>query len=88
MVRFYRQYITPESVERAKLVVYLVAQGSSPDAQPAEETTQENSPAKPSNGQERVIIDNVRDYKAGLVASAGARPTKELGEFEDSDSKL
>ncbi|KAJ9137301.1 A-pheromone processing metallopeptidase Ste23, partial [Pleurostoma richardsiae] len=40
------------------------------------------------NGSKRVLIGNVRDFKAGLAATAGARPAKDLGEFEDLDSKL
>ncbi|KJZ78997.1 hypothetical protein HIM_01770 [Hirsutella minnesotensis 3608] len=33
-------------------------------------------------------IRDVRQYKASLVASIGARPVKELGEFEETDAKL
>jgi len=40
------------------------------------------SPAK------AVIINDVRAYKAALTASSGARPAKELSEYEDIDSKL
>ena len=88
MIHFYRTFIAPSSPERAKLAVHLVAQGVSPDAKSSDESAQtETAPVK-GNGKELVIIENVRDYKAGLVASVGARPTKQLSEFEDSDSKL
>ena len=40
-------------------------------------------PVKPTT-----IIENVRDYKAGLELSAGARPVTNLSEYEDSESKL
>lgn len=33
-------------------------------------------------------ITDVRQYKAGLLASSGARPVKEISEFEESDAKL
>ncbi|KAJ9129638.1 hypothetical protein NKR23_g12493, partial [Pleurostoma richardsiae] len=33
------------------------------------------------NGSKRVLIRNVRDFKAGLAATAGARPAKGLSEF-------
>lgn len=34
------------------------------------------------------VIKDVRLYKSGLLASSGARPVKQLSEFEDTDSKL
>lgn len=34
------------------------------------------------------FIDNVHEYKAGLQVSAGARPVKDLSEFEDIEPKL
>ena len=33
------------------------------------------------------IVD-LRHYKAGLLASSGARPVKDIAEFEESDAKL
>lgn len=46
--------------------------------------------AKPpsSNGTVPQVIDDVRSFKAGLAATAGARPAKDLSEYEDFDSKL
>lgn len=35
-----------------------------------------------------VEITDGRQYKAGLQASSGARPVKDLTEFEEADSKL
>ncbi|EON98117.1 putative a-factor-processing enzyme protein [Phaeoacremonium minimum UCRPA7] len=40
------------------------------------------------NGIKPVIIEDVRDYKSRLTATAGARPVKDLSEYEDLDSKL
>ncbi len=34
------------------------------------------------------VIDNVRDFKSRLAVSTGARPVKDLSEFEELDSKL
>lgn len=35
-----------------------------------------------------VEISDVRQYKAGLLASVGARPVKDITEYEEMDSKL
>ncbi|KAJ1335357.1 insulysin [Microdochium nivale] len=88
MIHFYRTFITPTSAERAKLAIHLIAQGVSADATPAEAPSTADETPVPSNGKDIVVIENVRDYKASLVVSAGARPTQQLSEFEDSDSKL
>jgi len=40
------------------------------------------------NGTEPVLIEDVHDFKSGLAATAGARPARDLSEFEDLDSKL
>ncbi|KAF7540169.1 hypothetical protein G7054_g1587 [Neopestalotiopsis clavispora] len=87
MVGFYTTYIIPASPQRAKLAVHLVAQGVSKKTEEAA-TTDGEAEQVPGNGSEPCVIENVRDYKAGLVASAGARPIKELNEFEDFDPKL
>ncbi|KAK3939917.1 Metalloenzyme, LuxS/M16 peptidase-like protein [Diplogelasinospora grovesii] len=41
-----------------------------------------------SNGTKPFFIEDVRTFKAGLVVSAGARPVKDLSEYEDLDPKL
>jgi len=41
-----------------------------------------------SNGTKPAIINDVRDFKAGLTVTAGARPAKDLSEYEDLDCKL
>jgi insulysin len=40
------------------------------------------------NGTTPILITDVRDFKASLVASSGARPVKCLSEFEEIDAKL
>lgn len=87
MVEFYTTYIVPTSPLRAKLAVHLIAQGVSDKTKEAAATDGEKETV-PGNGTEPYIIEDVRDYKSRLVASAGARPFKELSEFEDLDSKL
>ena len=34
------------------------------------------------------VIEDIRAFKSGLMASAGAQPVKDLSEFEDTDAKL
>jgi len=41
-----------------------------------------------SNGIAPVLIDDVRDFKAGLTVTAGARPVRDLSEYEDLNSKI
>jgi insulysin len=41
-----------------------------------------------SNGTTPFTIEDVRSFKSGLAASAGARPAKDLSEYEELDSKL
>lgn len=89
MVEFYATYIVPTSPLRAKLAVHLAAQGVSDKTKEVAAAVADGENDKvPGNGTEPYIIDDVRDYKSRLVASAGARPSKELSEFEDLDSKL
>lgn len=51
------------------------------------EGTGEQAPPS-SNGTTPLIVEDVRSFKAGLVASAGAQPAKDLTEYEDFDPKL
>ncbi|MBE3048892.1 hypothetical protein IMZ48_41620 [Candidatus Bathyarchaeota archaeon] len=66
------------SATRAKLVVQLFARGGS---QPDKE-------AVGAEGKQATVIEDVRSYKAGLVASAGARPARDVTEYEEVDAKL
>lgn len=88
MIEFYSTYIKPTSPTRAKLVVQLIAQGISPKVKEAEELSNGDTSAIWSNGTEPLLIRNVRDYKARLSVTAGARPIRDLSEFEEVDSKL
>ncbi|KAK8089998.1 peptidase M16 inactive domain-containing protein [Apiospora hydei] len=87
MIDFYSAHIVPSAPTRAKLVVYLVAQGTSTKTHEA--ATPEKEPEiVPNNGTVPYLIEDVREYKSQLVASSGARPIRELCEFEDFDPKL
>ena len=44
-----------------------------------------NAPAKKS---QTVVIDDVQVFKASMALSAGAKPVKELSEFEETEPKL
>jgi insulysin len=87
MIDFYERFIDPTSPTRAKLIVQLIAQGTSPKPEEAD-AKREEATAPISNGTEPVLITSVRDYKAGLGTTAGARPARDLTEFEELDSKL
>ncbi len=87
MIDFYQTFIDPTSPTRAKLVVQLIAQGVS--SKPEEANVKREEETRPiPNGTQPVLITSVRDYKARLAATAGARPVHDLSEFEELDSKL
>ncbi|KAH9898898.1 ubiquitin carboxyl-terminal hydrolase-like protein [Xylariomycetidae sp. FL2044] len=89
MVDFYATHMIPSSPQRAKLVVQLVAQGVGSHSRDVESrATETDTTPAPTNGTVPLLIKNVRDFKAGLSATAGARPIHDLSEFEDTDSKL
>lgn len=97
MIEFYAAHIDPTSPARAKLVVNLIAQASNPKsegedasakAEGADEEKKELETAPPTNGTVPVVISDVRDYKASLVAGSGARPIAALSEFLEIDPKL
>lgn len=93
MAKFFDHYISPASPNRSTLAIHLHAQGKAPVA---EGTAIEKAAAIESEPQslaemqknEAVVIEDVRDFKARLAVSAGARAVKDLTEFEDLDSKL
>ncbi|KAI3336404.1 peptidase M16 inactive domain-containing protein [Xylariaceae sp. AK1471] len=87
MIDFYTTFIDPASPTRAKLVVQLIAQGVGSKPEDAEAKKEE--PTQPIlNGTKPLLITSVRDYKARLAATAGARPIHDMSEFEELDSKL
>jgi insulysin len=87
MIDFYTTFIDPSSPARAKLVVQLIAQGVSTETKESE-VKKEEATTPISNGTKPLLITSLRDYKARLSATAGARPVHDLSEFEELDSKL
>lgn len=64
----------------------LVAAAKQPEAEP------KLNGLRGENGsveeREPVIITDIRDFRASLQATPGARPVKDLSEYEDLDAKL
>lgn len=95
IVKFFDHYLSPASPLRSKLAIHLHAQGIAPVA---EGTAVDKVAAKPeseirpleipSRKDDTVVIEDVRDFKACLAVTTGARAVKDLSEFEDLDSKL
>lgn len=50
--------------------------------------TQEEADPPSLNGSKIVFIEDARDFKAGLSVSAGARPVRDLEEYEELEPKL
>ena len=93
----FNKYLSPASSERARLSVYLYAQGRGQDegkeVSPQEEvTTEKEQTDDAANGKtavdEAIEIHDVYGYKASLAATPGACPVKDLSEYEDTDAKL
>ncbi|RMJ03581.1 hypothetical protein CDV36_014893 [Fusarium kuroshium] len=94
MVEFFDKYFDPASSERARLSIHLHAQGKAEGVEKRQEEAQkkadEEAPAGdvPSAISTAVEITDVRVFKASLPASSGARPVKDVSEYEDTDANL
>ncbi|KAL2694046.1 hypothetical protein Neosp_000616 [[Neocosmospora] mangrovei] len=94
MVEFFNKYFDPASSDRARLSIHLHAQGKAEGVEKRQEEAQkkadEEAPAGdvPSAVSTAVEITDVRVFKANLPASSGARPVKDVSEYEDTDAKL
>lgn len=97
----FKKYLSPASAERARLSVYLYAQGKGKDADQEETketgasevaSKEKEQPDVSANGKtaidEAIEIEDVYAFKASLAATPGARPVKDLSEYEDTDAKL
>ncbi|PHH91307.1 hypothetical protein CDD83_1011 [Cordyceps sp. RAO-2017] len=71
--------------KRESIISEAKSLGLSHVAQSAESAGGEPGPSAVEAAQP---ITDVRQYKAGLLASAGARPVKHISEFEETDAKL
>lgn len=101
MLDFYNTHLSPASATRAKAAIHLIAQ-TSPDEVAADKDspTQQvldgkdesasvtSSEALLPQGNEAVVIEDIRAFKASIPLSEGARPVKDLSEFEELEPKL
>lgn len=71
--------------KRESIVSQAKVLGLSQTAESVEPGASQGAPLAVEAAQE---ITDVRQHKAGLLASQGARPVKELSEFEETDAKL
>ena len=93
MIEFFKHYISPNSPHRSKLSVHLLAQSS---PRPTDEEAN-GTEASGMNGDEEIVppeqkpttvIEDVPKWKTSLPVSAGAKPVKDLSEFEETEAKL
>ena len=71
--------------------IHLQAQGKAEGVDKRQEEAQKKADEEPSAGDAVATAQEVTDvrlYKAGLTASSGARPVKDISEYEDTDAKL
>jgi len=101
MVDYYELHMSPTSPHRAKAAVWLVAQTTPEDSTAKladavangvkdkdDTTSTASSERKLPTIKEAEVIEDVRDFKARMPLSEGARPAKDLSEFEDLEPKL
>ncbi|KAJ9425219.1 insulysin [Fusarium oxysporum] len=91
VIEFFNQRLNPASSHRARLSIHLQAQGKAEGVDKRQEEAQKKADEEPSPGdavKTAEEITDVRLYKAGLTASSGARPVKDINEYEDTDAKL
>lgn len=88
MVEFFQQYIKPGSATRAKLSVHLHAQAGKSTETETKVNGVKKEEGDATSTPEPVPIKDVRSFRAGLQATRGARPAKDLSEYEDTDAKL
>ncbi|KAH7012102.1 peptidase M16 inactive domain-containing protein [Microdochium trichocladiopsis] len=87
MIGFYNKFIAPESPERAKLAIHLIAQGPSGNATQAHVPLEREDVPAPSNGKELVEITDIKGFKTGLKASAFVRQSWNRGVSQQADAK-
>ncbi|KAF9772571.1 hypothetical protein IL306_009710, partial [Fusarium sp. DS 682] len=91
VVDFFNQRLNPASSQRARLSIHLHAQGKAEGVDKRQEEAQKKADEEPSPGnavKTAEEITDVRLYKARLTASTGARPVRDISEYEDTDAKL
>ncbi|RGP63560.1 insulysin [Fusarium sporotrichioides] len=91
VVEFFNKHLNPTSTRRARLSIHLQAQGKADGVDKRQEEAQKKADEEPSAGdavKTAQEVTDVRLYKAGLTASSGARPVKDISEYADTDAKL
>jgi hypothetical protein len=83
LIEFYKQFIDPRSLSRAKLSVYLIAGAKTGEN---EHGLHKDAMPPSSNGTRPVLIEDVRAFKSSLLASAGP-PVIDLTSYEELDAK-
>ncbi|KAK2122190.1 hypothetical protein NOF04DRAFT_1197537 [Fusarium oxysporum II5] len=81
LLEFLNQRLNPASGQGTRLSIHLQAQGKAEG-----KADEEPSPGDAIKTAEE--ITDVRLYKASSTASSGARPIKDISEYEDTDVKL
>jgi insulysin len=87
MLAFYDRFINPDSGRRRKLSVYLRAQaGTAVEDGEAGEGAEKNE--EKLENSKPIKIEDVREFKATLPLTKGAKPISELSIFEETEAKL
>ncbi|RKK75899.1 hypothetical protein BFJ71_g17045 [Fusarium oxysporum] len=76
---------------RDRLSIHLQAQGKAEGVDKRQEEAQKNANMETSAGDDVKMAEEITDgrlFKAGLTASLGARPVKDISEYEDTDAEL
>ncbi|RKK89181.1 hypothetical protein BFJ68_g16763 [Fusarium oxysporum] len=76
---------------RDRLSIHLQAQGKAEGVDKRQEEVQKNANMETSAGDDVKMAEEITDgrlFKAGLTASLGARPVKDISEYEDTDAEL
>ncbi|CVL08127.1 related to insulysin precursor (metalloendopeptidase) [Fusarium mangiferae] len=91
VIEFFHQRLNPASSHRVRFPIHLQAQGKVEGVDKRQEEAQKKADEEPSPGdavKTAEEITDVRLYKAGLAASSGARPVKDINEYGCTDVKL
>ncbi|KAF5253168.1 hypothetical protein FANTH_1922 [Fusarium anthophilum] len=85
IVDFFNQHLNPTSRQRARLSIHLQAQSKAEGIDERQKNAQKKADEEPSPGdvvKTAEEITDVRLHKAGLTASSGVRPVKDVSDFE------
>ena len=95
LIDFYDEHLDPSSDKRAKAAVWLLAQSTSEEAVGKTESSVKDDTASTTSSERKLppikeaeVIEDVRAFKARMPLSEGARPVKDLSEFEELEPKL